>query len=411
MQREDQSNLNKLIQELCPKGVEYRTLGEVAHIERGGNFQKKDFVDDGVPCIHYGQIYTRYGVSAKKAFSFLSDDIAKRQKFAKPNDIIMAVTSENLEDVCKCLVWEGNENVAVSGHTAIIRTNLSGKYLAYYFQTEDFFLQKKRLAHGTKVIEVAPSSLLNVSIPVPPLPVQAEIVRILDTFTALTAELTAELTARRKQYEYYRDRLLTFDDLTGGVRWVTIEEVCERVSSGGTPNTKNKAYYGGEIPWLRTQEVEFREISQTGMCITEEGLNNSSAKWIPANSVVVAMYGATVGKVGYTSIPLTTNQACCNLEINSTIASYKYVYYCLANQYEYIKSLGQGSQTNINAQIIKNLKIPLPPLSEQRRIVSILDRFDALCNDLTQGLPAEIEARRKQYEFYRDRLLDFQRKE
>ena len=248
-------------------------------------------------------------------------------------------------------------------------------------------------------------------IPVPPLPVQSEIVRILDAFTALTAELTAELTARRKQYEYYRDRLLTFDDLTGGVRWVTIEEVCERVSSGGTPNTKNKAYYGGEIPWLRTQEVEFREISQTGMCITEEGLNNSSAKWIPANSVVVAMYGATVGKVGYTSIPLTTNQACCNLEINSTIASYKYVYYCLANQYEYIKSLGQGSQTNINAQIIKNLKIPLPPLSEQRRIVSILDRFDALCNDLTQGLPAEIEARRKQYEFYRDRLLDFQRKE
>ena len=122
------------------------------------------------------------------------------------------------------------------------------------------------------------------------------------------------------------------------------------------------------------------------------------------------MYGATVGKVAYTTIPLTTNQACCNLEINEDIALFKYVYYWLANKYEYIKSLGQGSQTNINAQIVKDLQIAIPSLIEQERIVNILDRFDKLCNDISEGLPAEIEARRKQYEYYRDKLLSFEEK-
>ena len=120
------------------------------------------------------------------------------------------------------------------------------------------------------------------------------------------------------------------------------------------------------------------------------------------------MYGATVGKVAYTAIPLTTNQACCNLEVNEEVALFKYVYYWLTNKYEYIKSLGQGSQTNINAQIVKDLQIAVPSIEEQKRIVSILDRFDKLCNDISEGLPAEIEARRKQYEYYRDKLLSFE---
>lgn len=199
---------------------------------------------------------------------------------------------------------------------------------------------------------------------------------------------------------------------TGGgaseCEWRTIKDICKNICSGGTPNSKNKSYYGGNIPWLRTQEVDFCQINETELTITEEGLSNSSAKWIPKNSVIVAMYGATVGKVAYTAIPLATNQACCNLEINEEIALFKYVYYWIANSYEYIKSLGQGSQTNINAQIVKDLKIPVPPIEEQQRIVLILDRFDKLCNDISEGLPAEIEARRKQYEYYRDKLLSFE---
>ena len=123
------------------------------------------------------------------------------------------------------------------------------------------------------------------------------------------------------------------------------------------------------------------------------------------------MYGATAGKAAINKIPLTTNQACCNLQIDSNKALYKYVYYCVCNEYEQIKALGQGSQNNINAQIVKDYLIPVPPLAEQQRIVDILDRFDSLTNDLTAGLPAEIEKRRQQYEYYRDKLLTFKKKE
>ena len=119
------------------------------------------------------------------------------------------------------------------------------------------------------------------------------------------------------------------------------------------------------------------------------------------------MYGATVGRVGINKIPMTTNQACANIEVNEEIAEYRYVYYCLANQYEYIKSLGTGSQTNINAQIVKKLKIPIPPLSIQSQIVAILDTFDTLTQSISEGLPKEIKLRQKQYEYYRERLLNF----
>ena len=113
------NRIDALLQKLCPNGVEYKKLSRIATISRGGNFQKKDFLTEGVPCIHYGQIYTKYGLFADKTFTFISEECAKKQKLAQPNDIVMAVTSENVEDVCKCLAWLGNEPVAISGHTAI----------------------------------------------------------------------------------------------------------------------------------------------------------------------------------------------------------------------------------------------------------------------------------------------------
>ena len=129
------SKLDELIAELCPDGVEYKPLSEIATITRGGNLQKKDFTESGVPCIHYGQIYTKYGLFTDKTFTFVSEATALRQKKAVTGDIVMAVTSENIEDVCKCVVWLGEEDVAVSGHTAIIHHNQDSKYLAYYFQS------------------------------------------------------------------------------------------------------------------------------------------------------------------------------------------------------------------------------------------------------------------------------------
>jgi len=196
------------------KAIKWLKLGEIASIIRGGNFQKKDFVEQGKPCIHYGQIYTRLGTTTSKSITYLNDDVYSKSKKAMPNDIVMAVTSENIEDVCKSTVWLGNEDLAVSGHTAIIHPSINSKYLAYYFQTTMFFKQKRKLAHGTKVIEVTPDKLNDIIIPVPPLEEQERIVSILDRFDKLCNDISeglpAEIEARQKQYEYYRDKLLTF---------------------------------------------------------------------------------------------------------------------------------------------------------------------------------------------------------
>ena len=130
------TKLEQLINEFCPNGVEYKKLGDIATISRGGSFQKKDFTEHGIPCIHYGQIYTQYGLSADQTITYIAEAVGKRAKYAEPNDIVMAVTSENVNDVCKCVAWIGSEKVAVSGHTAIIRHNQNAKYLSYYFSSE-----------------------------------------------------------------------------------------------------------------------------------------------------------------------------------------------------------------------------------------------------------------------------------
>lgn len=197
--------------------IKYVKLKDISEITRGGSFQKKDFVENGKPCIHYGQIYTRYGSSANKTFTFVDQEIFNKSKQAQPNDIVMAVTSENIEDVCKCVVWTGKENVAVSGHTAIIHHNINAKYLGYYFSTSHFFKDKKKLAHGTKVIEVTPNSLNDILIPLPSIEEQEIIANQIERFDKLcndiSSGLPAEIDARQKQYEYYRDKLLNFKEL------------------------------------------------------------------------------------------------------------------------------------------------------------------------------------------------------
>jgi len=158
---------------------------------------------------------------------------------------------------------------------------------------------------------------------------------------------------------------------------VKLGDVCIKITSGGTPKSNNSTYYGGKIPWLRTQEINFTEIKHTELHITEDGYNNSSTKWIPADSVIVAMYGATAGKSAINKIPLTTNQACCNLIIDSTKADYRYVYYQLKLNYEKLVNLANGgAQQNLNVGTIADFNIDFPPLTVQQAIADILSTID-----------------------------------
>ena len=172
---------------------------------------------------------------------------------------------------------------------------------------------------------------------------------------------------------------------------VRLGDVCTRVCSGGTPKSTNLSYYGGEIPWLNTKEIDFNRIYSTEKTITDSGLNNSSAKWIVPNTVTVAMYGATAGKSCIVKVPMTTNQACCNLTINDEVADYEFVYYSLKNDYTTLASLANGgAQQNLNAQIIKDYVLKMPSLDDQRRIASILSSLDRKI-ELNNKINADLE--------------------
>lgn len=196
------------------EGVKWMKLGEIGNFVRGNGLQKKDFTETGVGCIHYGQIYTYYGTSTDTTKSFVSYDLAQKLTKVKSGNLVIACTSENIEDVCKAVVWLGEEDIVTGGHACVFAHNEIPKYIAYFFQTEYFFQQKKKYARGAKVIDIKVSDLEKISIPIPPLSEQQRIVSILDKFESfvndLTAGLPAEIAAVQEQYEYYRNKLLTF---------------------------------------------------------------------------------------------------------------------------------------------------------------------------------------------------------
>ena len=409
------SKLEELVRDLCPDGVEYKKLGEIATIFRGGNFQKKDFLTEGVPCIHYGQIYTKYGLFADKTFTFISEERAKKQKMAQPNDIVMAVTSENIEDVCKCLAWLGDEPVAVSGHSAIIHHDQNAKYLVYYFHSQMFFAQKRKLAHGTKVIEVTPDALVDITLPIPPAEIQCEIVRILDNFTnlaaELAAELTAELTARKMQYSYYRDNLLSFNMPVSKKK---IGEIT-RVFSAARVH-KNEWTQEG-VPFYRSSDVISKfngvENSRGKAYISFDLYKRLSAKSgkIMKDDILITG-GGTIGipYVVPSDEPIYVKDAdlLCIQKSKEFNSRFLYHYFLSTEFRKYLENITHNATiAHYTISQIENTPVPLPLLDVQNRIVNVLDNFERICSDLNIGLPAEIEARQKQYEYYRDKLLTF----
>lgn len=210
------SQIDDLIAKHYPDGVEFKALGEVGEFIRGNGLQKSDLTEAGIGAIHYGQIHTHYGTWATETKSFVGEALAEKLRKAQPGDLVIATTSEDDEAVAKAVAWIGDAEIAVSGDAYIYRHKLEPKYISHFFQSEQFQDQKKRFITGTKVRRISGESLAKIRVPVPPLEVQQEIVTILDDLAKLTTELEValreELDARRRQYKYYRDALLTFDE-------------------------------------------------------------------------------------------------------------------------------------------------------------------------------------------------------
>ena len=283
------------------------------------------------------------------------------------------------------------------------------KYVYYVLVNQQSFLMSKVRKAGIPTLDA--KVVENLQIPLPPLAVQQEIVRILDSFTELTVELneklTAELTARRKQYEHYRDELLTFGD---DVPFVKLGDSCHVITKGTTP----KAYTQSGVTFIKTEAIDGNSLNYSKLSYIDVETHNTTLKRsiLKTDDILITIAGATIGKCAMVPeklLPANTNQALAIVRLNETVCK-KYIFYILQSHYmkEYINASAKGSaQPNLNLEQLNNFKFPLPPLAEQKRIVETLERFDAICNDMTSGLPAEITARQKQYEYYRDKLLTF----
>ena len=293
------SRLAELIEELCPDGVEYRPLGEIADLQRGSGMPKKLFVDEGIPAIHYGHIFTKYGIHTKCAAAYLAPEDADKLTRVYPGDLVVANTSENLEDVGKGVVWLGEAEGVTGGHATVVRSKtVDSVFLSYFLRTEDFALKKRKYSQGTKVVELSATNLSKIDIPVPPLEVQREIVRILDQFTTLEAELEAELEARRAQYEHYRNHLLSYDSLAarGPVEMVKLGDIAsiqrgrrftlDQLGGAGCP-----AIHYGQI-------YTHYGVSTTSVLSYIEESFSSSLRFALQGDVIVAAVGETVEDVG-----------------------------------------------------------------------------------------------------------------
>jgi len=389
--------------------IEWKTLGEVAIFRRGSfpqPYGKSEWYD-GEGAMPFVQV-----IDVGHDFRLVVDTKNKISKLAQPKSVFVP------KDTVIVTLQGSIGRVAITQYDSYVDRTLAifeqfqieidKKYFAY--QLQEKFRVEKETARGDIIKTITKEDFKKFIIPIPPLTVQKEIVRILDTFTELstklTTELTAELTARKKQYSYYREQLLSFDD--DEVEWKTLGEVIIKSYSGSTPKAGDPKYYdNGTIPWLRTQEVKFIDIESTEIKITDFAVKNTATKWTPSNCVIIAISGATAGRSAINKIPLTTNQHCLCLEINPQVALYRYVFHWVSYNFENIKGLGQGARGDVNSGMIKSFKIPIPPLEEQERIVTILDKFDILTTSISEGLPKEIELRKKQYEYYRDLLLTF----
>ena len=383
--------IEKLVAELCPEGVDIFTIDELISLEFGVRITKSN------------QKGTKYPVYGGGGESFRTDDYNRKDNYV--------ISRFAMSEKCVRFV-EGKFWMLDSGFTYSVKHDfLNYHYMGYWLLAHQSDIYNCSSQSAQKNLKT--NNFKKFEVPVPPLKVQNAIVEILDKFTELEAELEAELAARRAQYEYYRKLLL--EDITNrvSVERVELSEIFD-ISNGYTPKKSVSSYWDdGNVPWFRMEDIRRngRVLSESLIKVHESAVKKSGL--FPENSIIVAT-SATIGEHALIKIPFL-----CNQRFTALILKEKYInkldrkflfYYCFVLDEWCRNNTTQSSFASVDMKGFRKFVFPVPSLTDQERIVSILDTFDALVNDISSGLPAELEARRKQYEYYRDRLLTFPRK-
>lgn len=378
------SKLDEMIRELCPDGVEYVKLNSVCDIY-DGTHSTPNYTESGVKFAsveNIGNLYaTRKYISEK--------DFEKYKIKPRIGDVMMT----RIGSVGVCTVVDRNEALAFYVSLALLRPQLDkvqSRFLKYAIESIHGRKElRKRTLINAVPIKINKDDIGKVTIPLPPIEIQREIVRILDNFTNLTAELVKELTARKTQYGYYRNKFLDFES---SVSVKTIGDICDVVVGGEPPTDCIK----GDV----RDSTHIYPVWGNG----KEVYGYSGTYKIDRDAVVISSIGANTGAVYYKEAFFTPIIRLKVILPKDNRINARFLFHALSGTTIKSKS---SSVPNMNANEIKAIKIPVPPLDVQNRIVNVLDNFEKICSDLNIGLPAEIEARQKQYEYYRDKLLTF----
>lgn len=390
------SKLQELIRELCPNGVEYKKLGDCIEIYTGIQFNKRDMSEVGTyPVLNGGM--NPSGFTEK--YNEEKDTITVSQGGASAGYV-------NWMD---CKFWAG-------AHCFVVKPNndvLNNRYLYFLLKNSEQILMQAK--HGAGIPGLNRDKVKNLIMPVPPLEIQEEIVRILDRFAEYAAELQAELQARKEQYEYYRNKLLTFTKIGGGtqsVTWMKMSEIGTFIR--GKRFVRTDIINDG-IPCIHYGDI----YTYYGLYATQSKgrLRNelaSKMRYAQKNDVVIVAAGENkedigIGLAWIGDEPAAVHDAC--FIFRSDLYP-QYVSHYLRSDYyhkQIVKYVSEGKICSISAKGLGNAIIPIPPYEEQVRIATLLNKFDTLVGNLTEGLPAEIAAVQEQYEYYRNKLLSFPR--
>ncbi len=402
--------------------VTWVPIAELFHLKNGytPSKSKKEFWEDGkIPWFRMDDI-RQNGQILDSSLQKITESAVKRGKLFPENSIIIATSATIGEHALITVPHLANQRFTNLSVKEKYAEKLNIKYLYYYGFLLADWCKKNTTVSSFASVDMAGFRKFRIPIPCPDNPakslaIQAEIVRILDAFTAMTTELTTELSARRKQYNYYREQLLTFSD-DADVKWKSLGNVAEVRSGQGFP----KAYQGqaeGHYPFYKVSDMNLVG-NETTMNLANNYIDSAVAKKlgispVSAGAIIFPKIGAAIAtnKKRLLSIPSVYDNNVMGLIPNEKIISSRFLFYWMQMVDLSTLANDSGAIPSIRKSTMELMLVPILPLSEQARIVSILDKFHALTNSISEGLPREIELRRKQYEHYRDQLLDFPKSE
>lgn len=409
------SKVKELIKEKCPEGVRYQSIESLVSYTRGKGMSKDDKGTGDNPIILYGELYTAYGNYIDDIVSFASDDAISASVKICRGDVLLPISSTTKEaqigkaSVLRCdSASLGSDAVAFTPNEEII-----AEYLMYVLNSGLFELDKMKCVKGVTIRHLDAKKMMLIEIPVPPVEIQQEIVRILDRFVELENGLQTELELRKKQYDYYKDYLYNLED-------VEFKKIGDFTRVFSASRVHKDEWTKSGIPFWRSSDVTSYyngiENPRGKAYISEELYKKLSAKSGEIHKGDILITGG--GSIGLpyivpTSEPMYVKDAdlLCIVKNECFISEYLFYYFHTTKFRAYLQSITHDATiAHYTISQILATPIPLPPIEKQQEIVNILSKFHNLCNDFKAGLPAEIEAHHKQYEYYRDKLLTFERK-